>query len=296
MTTTEMNKTHFVRLRLAALIIGLLLIPLISPVSAPLTEEQAAEYFQKNCAVCHKIGGGKLIGPDLKDVTSRQDRDWLIEFMLDPQGVLNSGDQYALKLQKEANGVIMYTIPGMTREIASSLLDYIERLSRGETPSSVADTPVVSFIPPDPIGGNKIFTGAAALANGGPACINCHSGAGPTIGGGLGPDLSAVFLRLNGREALTAWLSSPPTPTMRAVYSQKLLTPDESRQLVDLFERWSQINQNYSQGNFMIVMSVLFFGFGGVVVSYLFMGGIWSQRFRSVRRRLINTVRERGRN
>lgn len=294
MTTNKTKTTSIVHLPLTALIIGLNLLPLISPVSAPLDEQQAAEYFQKNCAACHKIGGGRMIGPDLKDVASRQDREWLIRFMLDPQGVLNSGDPYALKLQKEANGVIMYSIPGMTREIASSLLDYIESRSRGEVTSSVTDTVMAPTIPPDPVAGDRIFSGVTVLANGAPACITCHSGAGPRIGGSLGPDLTAVFTRLNGREALMAWLSSPPTPTMRSVFSQSSLTTDEARQLVDLFERWSQMKQNYGQSNFMIVMSVLFFGVGGVVISYLFMAGIWSRRFQSARRRHINLVKERG--
>ena len=37
--------------------------------------QETAQYFRQNCASCHTIGGGRLTGPDLKDVTKRKERD-----------------------------------------------------------------------------------------------------------------------------------------------------------------------------------------------------------------------------
>lgn len=41
-------------------------------------------FTQKGCNGCHKIGGGKLVGPDLKGVTARRDKQWLAKMILRP--------------------------------------------------------------------------------------------------------------------------------------------------------------------------------------------------------------------
>jgi cytochrome c2 len=46
-------------------------------VSAPLATGQTPEavgFFRQNCTSCHTIGGGRLTGPDLKNVTRQKDR------------------------------------------------------------------------------------------------------------------------------------------------------------------------------------------------------------------------------
>jgi mono/diheme cytochrome c family protein len=77
--------------------------------AAPAVGQEAAQFYRQNCASCHTIGGGRLAGPDLKNVEERKDRDWLTRFMLDPPAVLQSGDPYAAQLQQEARGVVMPT-------------------------------------------------------------------------------------------------------------------------------------------------------------------------------------------
>ncbi|MBI1955014.1 MAG: c-type cytochrome, partial [Acidobacteria bacterium] len=52
---------------------------LIFPVSVG--AQDAANFFEENCTVCHTIGDGPLSGPDLKGVAQRKDRDWLIRFL-----------------------------------------------------------------------------------------------------------------------------------------------------------------------------------------------------------------------
>ena len=59
--------------------------------------QDTTDYYRQNCMNCHTIGGGPLTGPDLKSVTERQDREWLVGFMQNPQAVIASGDPYALK-------------------------------------------------------------------------------------------------------------------------------------------------------------------------------------------------------
>jgi mono/diheme cytochrome c family protein len=75
--------------------------------------QDIAELFRQNCTSCHTIGGGRLTGPDLKGVFERQQREWLVQFILDPRAILDSGDAYALKLQREAPGnTVMPVLPG----------------------------------------------------------------------------------------------------------------------------------------------------------------------------------------
>ena len=66
--------------------------------------QEAAQFFRENCVSCHTVGGGRLTGPDLKNVTQRKERDWLVEFLTNPQAMMDKGDPYALKLQQEARG------------------------------------------------------------------------------------------------------------------------------------------------------------------------------------------------
>jgi hypothetical protein len=79
---------------------------------------------------CHTIGGGRLTGPDLKDVTKRQSREWLVNFLQNPKAVLDSGDPYAARIFEESRRVPMPLAPGMNRERAEKLLDLIEAESK----------------------------------------------------------------------------------------------------------------------------------------------------------------------
>jgi len=57
-------------------------------------------FATKGCVGCHKIGGGKLVGPDLKGVTARRDQDWVVKMILRPD-VMVKEDETAKKLLAE---------------------------------------------------------------------------------------------------------------------------------------------------------------------------------------------------
>ncbi len=52
-------------------------------------------YFQKKCMSCHTVGQGDDVGPDLKDVTKRRDKKWLIRFIQESQTMIEEGDPIA---------------------------------------------------------------------------------------------------------------------------------------------------------------------------------------------------------
>jgi len=77
--------------------------------------------------------------------------------------------------------------------------------------------------------GKDLFTGVTRFLNGGPPCMACHSvsGIGALGGGQLGPDLTGSGEKYGGAAGLDAFIAGSPTPTMRAVWSQRPLTPEE---------------------------------------------------------------------
>ncbi|MFP3940621.1 MAG: cytochrome c [Thermoanaerobaculia bacterium] len=254
----------------------------------PVQDPEAVTTFRQSCASCHTIGGGRLVGPDLKDVSERKDRDWLAGFILDPAGVLASGDPYAAKLKEEAGGAVMTPTPGMTREMAGRLLDLIEAESALETSQfaglSVADEPLG---PEDVERGRALFTGLERLANGGPSCLACHAtpGVGGLGGGALGPDLTRVYERMGGRQALAAWLQAPATATMRPLFAERPLSNDEVLALTAYLEHETQAARAPDPGTRRLTFLLL--GLGGAAAALVLADGVWRRRLRGVRRLLL---------
>lgn len=155
-----------------ATLVSAMAVAAASPAAAA---DATAEFFRQNCASCHTIGGGRLTGPDLKGVTGRRDRSWLERFVQNPKAVLDSGDAYALELQREARGVVMPTVPGLTPERVKALVSLIEEHSKlAQSPFAnlgITDRP---FVAADVALGTRLFLGLQPLANRGPACVSCH--------------------------------------------------------------------------------------------------------------------------
>jgi mono/diheme cytochrome c family protein len=228
-----------------------------------------------------------LTGPDLKGVTQRRDREWLERFVVNPKSVIDSGDPYAQQLLQDSRGVIMPTTPGITRERARTLLDLIEAESALEKSQfvglQISDRP---FTRQEVDEGWAIFRGEKRLAGGGASCVSCHTVNGVRgLGGGrLGPDLSRVYERLQGRRGLAAWLISPATPTMQAAFRNRPLQNEEILPLVALFEdRAKNGGEDTSAGQ----LNFLLMGLGGAVLMMLAFDAIWKGRFRGVRQALV---------
>lgn len=249
----------------------------------PIVAEETMTWFGQNCASCHTIGGGRLTGPDLKDADKRQEREWLIAFMQDPKKVLDSGDAYAAQLVEEARGVVMPTLPGLTRSLAEKLVDLITVESALEKSHFaglvISERPLTDA---DVERGRMLFTGAMPFQGGAPACISCHTTISvPALGGGtLGPDLSTVYSRLEGRKGLAAWLAAPPSAVMQPVFRDKGLESEEILALV----AW--LRKDAEQGQSKAEPSSLGFVLAGILTAGVMLGLfdlLWRDRFRSVR-------------
>jgi mono/diheme cytochrome c family protein len=256
--------------------------------------QDTVDFFRQNCANCHTIGGGRLTGPDLMGVGQRKDREWLIKFMMDPQAVLESGDEYAQKILRESRNVPMPKLPGMSRERSEYLLELIEAESELETSQFKGmQISIAPFTDEDRVLGRELFMGRVPLEKGGTSCISCHAMHDiRTLGGGrLGPDLTNVYERLKDRKVLSAWLTAPATETMQPVFKDHPLTPDEIHALVAYFEASAGETPSDPTTSRVSMLLIAVLVAAGMVFG---MDAIWKRRFHSVRQPLVDSSPMRG--
>lgn len=250
--------------------------------------QQAGDYFRQNCMNCHTIGGGRLTGPDLKDVGQRKDRTWLVQWLQNPKALIDAGDPYAQKLFQDSRGVVMPTVGGMNPANANALLDLIDAESKLPKShfagSQISDRP---FTAQDVVTGREIFSGKRRLVGGGPACSSCHTirGLGGLGGGRLGPDLTLVYERLQGRKGLSAWLMNPASPTMAPVFRTTQIQPEEILPLVAYFEDSAKKG---GQDDSSALLNFFLLGAGVMVVGLVSLDAIWKKRIHGVRRQLVH--------
>ena len=225
--------------------------------------------FKAKCTSCHTIGGGPLIGPDLKGVTKRQDAAWLTAWLKAPDKVIASGDSTATQLVAQY-GMQMPNMALNDTDVAN-LIAYFQSVDGTSAAPSAATQPSTTQNQPaqtlsgtnlvmvsagDPRFGQQLFTGAATLQNGGTHCMACHTvnGVGPLGGGALGPDLTHVYARY-GRQGMVSALSTLPFPTMQGVFVNKGLTTSEQMDLLAFFEQADQQTVPLrTQQNFLAVL------------------------------------------
>ncbi len=245
-------------------------------------DQDAEQYFNTNCKACHTIGAGPILGPDLKGVLDRQSREWLVEFIVDPDSKLDS-DPYAQELLAATPGgaVRMIPIAGMTPLIANSLLDYIVAQSGAAAGPPPPVEEAVPFTAEQRELGLKYFTGAESFRAGAPSCSSCHTtaGLGGWGGGALGPDLTQVMSRLGGRVGLTGWLANPASLTMQPVFKDHKLTPGEIDALVAYLENESENPEDAPS------VTASFLGVGVIVAIAILalFGFLWKGRYTATR-------------
>lgn len=94
------------------------------PVDPELAKEGEAK-FQMLCTACHLIGQ-RLIGPDLTGVYERRSPEWVMNMILNPDGMLKE-DPIAKALLKEYNNMIMNN-QNLTEEEARAVAEYLRTL------------------------------------------------------------------------------------------------------------------------------------------------------------------------
>jgi len=96
----------------------------------PLTLDTGEYFFQSQCSVCHTIGQGEKIGPDLLGVTTRRDRAWLARYLARPDRLLSEGDPTATALFQKYKNVRMPNLRLGSDEI-DAVLSYLAKVGAG---------------------------------------------------------------------------------------------------------------------------------------------------------------------
>jgi cytochrome c2 len=215
---------RFFRYRVLMTKIGLLVV-FCCVTSMASAAPDPATTFVRNCSSCHTFGRGVLVGPDLKGVTERHDRNWLTAWISSSERLIQSGDPSAAALFTKFKKQRMPD-QRLSQDEIVALLDYIAAGGPGRSAQS-ADRGVETATPGEIEMGGELFAGRRAFAGGGAPCASCHRvGATDTAGGTLGPDLSRSYGRYRDR-GLSALLSRgcfPRVPNM----SGRVLTDQET--------------------------------------------------------------------
>lgn len=167
---------------------------------------EAAATFNKRCTACHTYGKGTKVGPDLKGVTERRKRDWLVKFIHGSAGVIQSGDATAVALFAQFKQQRMPDWADLSEKQINDILDYVAIGGPDIKPADERNAELAQ--PADIEMGRQLFSGERRLQHGAQACSSCHGVQGAGWGGSLGPDLTHTYFKFQDR-ALTEFLRHP---------------------------------------------------------------------------------------
>jgi mono/diheme cytochrome c family protein len=150
--------------------------------------------FKTKCSSCHTFGKGDHVGPDLKGVTQRHSREWLIAWIRSSETQIRRGDPAAEALFRKYRQQRMPDHDLSDAQIAA-LLDYLH--AGGPAADEQQQLRLaVDATPQDVQLGSKLFFGSARLAGGAVACVFCHKLSKQTLlGGSLARDLTDAYTR-----------------------------------------------------------------------------------------------------
>lgn len=83
--------------------------------------------FNNNCKACHSAKDEVVVGPGLKDIQKRRDLAWLVKWVKNPNGVIQSGDEYAVALYNKFNKAQMTAFPAFGDKEVKDILAYVEK-------------------------------------------------------------------------------------------------------------------------------------------------------------------------
>ncbi len=94
----------------------------LGPIDEALAERGEELFAARGCNACHRIGGGRLVGPDLAGVTERRSRAFIVGMIVNPDSML-ANDDTAKQLLAEYYTPM--TNQGVTRADALALFEYL---------------------------------------------------------------------------------------------------------------------------------------------------------------------------
>ena len=104
--------------------------PLISAQEITSADNAAAvqagkKLFNANCAACHKLNK-RAVGPALRGVSEKYDREWLYSWIKNSTAMVKSGDPQAVAVYEEYNGSVMTSFPQLSNSDIDNILAYTD--------------------------------------------------------------------------------------------------------------------------------------------------------------------------
>ena len=81
--------------------------------------------FNANCAACHKLNK-KAVGPALRGVTAKYEREWLYSWIKNSAAMIKSGDAQAVAIWEEYNRTAMNAFPQLSNADIDNILAYTD--------------------------------------------------------------------------------------------------------------------------------------------------------------------------
>lgn len=255
--------------------------------TAATPDAATVDLFARKCASCHTVGKGDRVGPDLKGAVDRRGRPWVERFVATPSAMLDT-DPQARELLARFGGVRMPDL-GLSAAEASRLAELVALCSTMACDLQGTFTPVLQTTPQHVTRGRELFSGRAALQNGGPSCLSCHTARGANAGiagGSFSLDLTNAYARL-GDQGLDAALRAPAFRVMGRVFAPRPLTAEEALALRAFLYASNRAPVAPEKG-----LSLPLLGGLGALAALGVLNAIWARRLRGVRSALVHPTHQ----
>lgn len=229
-----------------------------------------AALFDAKCAACHSVGGGPLVGPDLKGVVAKRGKEGAVLASVDPAKAGLSPNMPNLGLTQAEGEAIVAHIEGKAADGSRAAAQ------PAKTPAPEASAEEIEK-------GRGLFDGSVRFAQGGPACNGCHGLQHEAAmgGGSLASDLTQSFSR-TGADGLAALVAGAPFPAMQVAYRGRAVTADEIRALAGFLQ---QVDKDSASQK---AVSHGWRLFSGGVVGALVLAGLFSLAGAGRKKRSVN--------
>ena len=175
--------------------------------------------FEETCVVCHTIGGGPLVGPDLAGITALRDTQWLANWIIDPESFA----------AVDADAAEIYTGSMQAPELDSAqvgeVVAYLESTTDVEPPAAAPEGP-------RGLSDDEFAEASSVYFN---RCAGCH---GTLRAGATGPNIEPERTLEIGTAGLTTILTNGLPGGMPAWGEAGILTPEE----IELMANFVQLN------------------------------------------------------
>jgi nitrate reductase gamma subunit len=188
---------------------------------------EAKKIFTTRCMACHTFGKGVKVGPDLKGVTERRERAWILKFVRTSSTMVGS-DPIAVQLFEQFKQQRMPDWTDLSEAQINGIMDWLAAKGPDQQDPDARSAELATLAEID--AGRQLFHGARPLSLGGLGCANCHSIRDEAGSGGSGmfaSDLTGAYSQYQDI-AMTMFLKRPCFLRFPESTAPTYLAPEES--------------------------------------------------------------------